>query len=241
MILFIQHIDIEGPETIGEYFQDRGWETFVVDLSRGQQLPNDWNAIEAVVCLGGPMNVYEEDQHPFLKNEDVFIKEVLKRHIPFMGICLGSQLLAKACGARVTKSPRKEIGWFNVQLTERGQRDPIFKNIIPQPFVFQWHEDMFMIPAGAEHLAEAPGCAHQAFRVGPNAYGFQFHFEITDKSIREWSDRYFKKNPEASVAVKERMLAQYQSGKKTFHALAQTIYDNFLQVIQDRKAEISSC
>ncbi|MBF0122716.1 MAG: hypothetical protein HQL21_04830 [Candidatus Omnitrophica bacterium] len=96
MILFIKHVDIEGPETLGSFFVKQGFELGVVDLHRGQKLPATLDGIDAVISLGGPMNVYEEAEHPFLKDEDVFLKKVLRAKVPFLGICLGAQLLAKA-------------------------------------------------------------------------------------------------------------------------------------------------
>ena len=96
MILIIKHIGIEGPGTIEDYLRTRGYQLQTVSLHDGDPLPDDWAGMEAVVSLGGPMNVYEEDKYPFLKKEDQFIKKVLKEEIPYLGICLGSQLLAKA-------------------------------------------------------------------------------------------------------------------------------------------------
>ena len=116
MILIIKHIDIEGPGTIEDYLQEAGYKLKTIDLHEGGQLPKDFSDIEAVVSLGGPMNVYEEDKFPFLKDEDVFLKRALNEEIPTLGICLGSQLIAKASGARVVKSPVKEVGWFKINL-----------------------------------------------------------------------------------------------------------------------------
>ena len=146
MILFIQNIPIEGPETIGDFFAENGFESKIVDLQSAEQLPDSLEGIEAVVCFGGPMNVYEEDKYPFLRGEDGFIKKVLEKEVPFLGICLGSQLLAKAVGAEVVKSPQEERGFFNVFLTECGKKDPLFSGLKGTLGVFQWHGDMFNIP-----------------------------------------------------------------------------------------------
>src|SRR3990167_5149044 len=110
MILFIKHIDIEGPETLQPVFESHGFQCQIIDLSLGDLLPEDFSDLEAVVVLGGPMNVYEEDKYPFLKMENVFIQKILQKKIPYLGICLGSQLLAKAAGAKVTSSAVEEIG-----------------------------------------------------------------------------------------------------------------------------------
>ena len=93
-----------------------------------------------------------------MKDEDIFIKKVIKDEVPFLGICLGSQLLAKAYGAKVTKAPKQEIGWFKVQLTKDGQKDPIFQGLRDELDVFHWHGDTFAIPQGGKHLATSKDC-----------------------------------------------------------------------------------
>jgi len=188
MILVVKHIDIEGPGTLGDFLKSQGEPFQTIELGAGDPMPASPGAFKAVVVLGGPMNVDEEDRYPFLKPENDFIREVLKAEIPFLGICLGSQLLAKAAGAKVVKSPVKEIGWYQVQICEVGKRDRLFDGFCEEVPVYHWHGDMFQIPPNGQLLASARGCPHQALKVGKNAYGLQFHIEITDKSIKEWCD-----------------------------------------------------
>jgi len=186
-IYIVKHVEDEGPGLLGEYFQTLGWGTTTIELYRGDALPENLDSVAAVVILGGPMNVYEEEKYPFLGSEDRFIKQVLREEVPFLGICLGAQLLAKACGAPVTKSPNREIGWFEVQLTEAGKRDGLFRGLPDTLAVFQWHEDTFAIPQGASLLATSALCRNQAFRKGKSAYGLQFHLEATPEMIRAWA------------------------------------------------------
>lgn len=231
MILYIMHVDIEGPETIAPFFEKHGFKSKIIKLYDGESLPKDFDGIDAVVCLGGPMNVYEEDKYPYLKDENVFIQQVLKKEVPFLGICLGSQLLSKASGGQVTRSPKEEIGWRTISLTSDGQKDPLFKDLTRDFLVYQWHGDMFSVPAGGKLLAAGPDCPRQALRVGKNAYGIQFHIEITDKSITEWSDEYFANNPELLKARKAEMLKAYEINRKLFENEAEIIYNNFLNII----------
>jgi len=237
MILFIKQIDIEGPETIGSFFQQKGYDIKVAELYAGDSLPDNFNCLEAVICLGGPMNVYEEEAFLFLKAENDFIQKILQHEIPYMGICLGSQLLAKATEAEVVNSPQKEIGFSHIRLTADGKSDPLLKDIPENVLVFQWHEDMFQIPQKGILLAASEACPHQAFRIGPNAYGLQFHVEITDKSIREWSDRYFKDEKERDHK-KQAMLKDYQTYQTKFDETANMLYSNFLRIIRRNKATL---
>lgn len=240
MILFVKNISVEGPGTLGTFFQKKGYQTQEIDLQAGDRLPSSWDNLDAVVILGGPMNVYEEEKYPFLKDEDIFIKEALKKKIPYMGLCLGAQLLAKACGARVVRSPKEEIGFSTVQFTKAAEADGLFKGMGKEIDVFQWHGDMFHIPSGGELLAASKDCPHQAFRVGTCAWGIQFHVEVTDKSIQEWIEAYFNMADPAQAAQKKKMLEDYRKKKDQFHRVADKIYENFLRTITQKNAKINA-
>jgi len=230
-IVFLKHIDLEGPGTLELFFRKSGFKIDILDLEAGDKIPKDVHRLAAVVSLGGPMNVYEEDKYPFLKQEDIFIKKILQLNIPFLGICLGSQLLAKACGAKVGKSPKPEIGFFDVALTEHGQRDTLFRNIKPFFKVFQWHEDMFEIPENALWLSKSLACPHQAFRAGTTAYGFQFHAEINREMIVAWMKKYWKLNDVLDCEKARKILSQYDEGQAQLRQIAQQIYKNFVAMI----------
>ena len=234
MILYLKHVDIEGPETLGLFFDQHGFDSTILNIHEGDALPTSMDNLDAVVGLGGPMNVDEEDIYSWLAPENEFIQRVIDLEIPYLGLCLGSQLLAKACGARVVKSPTEEIGFSEIQLNQAGQEDPLFKGLNPQLNVFQWHGDMFMIPSKGELLAASQGCPHQAFRMGKNAYGLQFHVEITPTSIKEWSNRYIS-DPQLCSSRKQEMLDDYNVAQSVFEKEAQMIYNNFLQIISDHK------
>ncbi|MBI5150366.1 MAG: type 1 glutamine amidotransferase [Candidatus Omnitrophica bacterium] len=233
MIIFVKNISLEGPETLGIFFQKKGYQVKEIDLDAGGRLPRDLKDVGALVVLGGPMSVYEEDKYPYLKEEDALIKRAVAQGVPYLGICLGAQLLAKACGATVGKSPQKEVGFFPIRLTPEGQKDPLFRGLEREPEIFQWHEDMFEVPSGARLLAASPACPHQAIRVGPRAYGLQFHVEITGQTVRDWSEGYFGTDAAAS-AKQQAMLEDYQKKKDQFHRVADKIYINFLKIIRDR-------
>lgn len=230
MFLIIKHIDIEGPGTFGDFLKERGVPFKTVELGAGEHLPKDLKGIKAVVVLGGPMNVDEEDKYPFLRPENEFIRTVLKKRIPYLGICLGSQLLAKAAGAKVVKSPVKEIGWYKVILTADGKRDPLFKGFREDEPIYHWHGDMFQVPAQGRLLATATGCPNQAVRVGKNAYGLQFHVEVTDKSIKEWCDAYIENDLPGRRDHARSMMDDYWNYKSAFDRQAGTLYQNFVEL-----------
>jgi len=188
-VLIIKHVDIEGPGLI-EYCLNQAKIPYkIVNLKPGVYLPK-LDGLTHIVFLGGPMNVYEEDRYPFLRDEDLFIKEAIQRGKTVLGICLGAQLIAKALGAKVFKAPVKEIGWYDVTLTEEGSKDPFFSHL-PGIFpVFQWHEDTFEIPKSGKLIATSSSVSHQAFRYGEKVYGLQFHLEVTEEMIKEWMKTY---------------------------------------------------
>jgi GMP synthase (glutamine-hydrolysing) len=184
-VLIIKHIDIEGPGLIEDCLRQEKIPYQILNIKPNNHLPK-LDDLTHIVFLGGPMNVYEEDRYPFLRDEDLFIKEAIQRGKAILGICLGAQLIAKALRAKVFKAPLKEIGWYDVSLTRTGSYDPLFSRL-PKTFsVFQWHEDTFEIPKSAELIVTSPSVPHQAFRYGERVYGLQFHLEVTEEMIREW-------------------------------------------------------
>jgi len=188
-VLIIKHVEIEGPGLIEDCLRQQRITYQILSLEPSLPLPKLDN-LSHIVILGGPMNVYEEYRYPFLKDEDLFIKEAIQRGKSVLGICLGAQLIAKALGAKVFKAPIKEIGWYDVSLTKIGSEDPLFSNL-PKTFpVFQWHEDTFEIPTAGKLIATSNSIPHQAFRYGDNAFGLQFHLEVTREMITEWIKTY---------------------------------------------------
>ncbi len=200
-VLIIKHIEIEGPGLIESFLKKEVIPFQILNLEKGPRLPK-CDEFTHIVILGGPMNVYEEEKYPFLREEDLFIKKAFKSGKALLGICLGAQLIAKALGARVFNSPAKEIGWYDVSLTRIGCLDPLFSSF-PKTFsVFQWHGDTFEIPQGAKLIATSSSVPHQAFRYGGKVYGLQFHLEVTGEMINKWVEAYEEefvdeKNPQA--------------------------------------------
>jgi GMP synthase (glutamine-hydrolysing) len=225
-ILIVKHIAQEGPGLIGRYFIDDGWELRTIELGNGEKLPDSLHDVSAVIILGGPMNVDEEDVYPFLKEEEKFIRKVLIEEIPMLGICLGAQLIAKTCSAAVTKASEKEIGWYHVKLTEEGQEDSLFRGLPKNITVFQWHEDTFELPDNGVLLAQSKKCRNQAFRIGNDVYGLQFHIEVTDDMIEIWM-----KGEEGKVNV-EKIMSDTEKVRDDFEQQVKQIYLNFKALIE---------
>jgi GMP synthase-like glutamine amidotransferase len=188
-VLITKHVDIEGPGLIEDCLRQEKIPYQILSLESSLHLPKLDN-LTHIVILGGPMNVHEEDRYPFLREEDLFIKEAIQRGKSILGICLGAQLIAKALGAKVFKASVKEIGWHDVSLTRIGSIDPFFSRFQKTFPVFQWHEDTFDIPHGAILIATSSRVPSQAFRYGDKAYGLQFHLEVTQEMIRDWMETY---------------------------------------------------
>ena len=164
----------------------RGHRVTVVDFEKEPDARPEPEHFDALIVLGGPMNVEEAGKRVHLQTEIAAIGTALAHNQPVLGICLGAQLLAHALGARVYRSPVSEIGWYDLALTEQGLADPVLSPLGRSASVFQWHGFTFDIPAGATHLARSSACANQAFRYGRNAYGLQFHLEMDAALIEHW-------------------------------------------------------
>ncbi len=176
-IHWIQHVPFESLGNIEEWAILHNH-----SLSCTQQFNNDSlpeiNDFDMLIIMGGPMGVYDTDQYPWLTTELNFIKEVIESNKPVLGICLGSQFIAAALGAKVYSGPIKEIGWFPLQVLNRE----ILQFDQHEPIVFHWHGDTFDLPNGAELLASTPEVPHQAY-IYKKAIGLQFHIEQTQATI----------------------------------------------------------
>lgn len=182
-ILMIVHQESSDPGRVGDMLRARGYRLDIRRPCLGQELPADMGGHAGCVVFGGPMSA-NDDHLSFIRDEIDFIPRVVDSGKPYLGICLGAQLLARAGGATV--SPHKdgwhEIGYYPVTPTDAG------KGLFPDPLhIFQWHGEGFDLPRGAERLASTGWYPNQAMRVGAKAYGLQFHPEVTGAMMQRWS------------------------------------------------------
>jgi len=185
-LLVFQHVAHEILGTLDPLLRDAGFRIKYVNFERHPDAEPNLEGYDGLIVLGGPMNVDEVDNYPNLITEINLIRMAVEKELPILGICLGSQLLAKALGAKVTKNPEKEIGWYEVSPTNEGENDPLTSNFLREEKIFQWHGDTFDLPKGAKLLASSPLCKNQAFKFGDNVYGFQFHLEVDKPMIERW-------------------------------------------------------
>ncbi len=185
-ILVFQHVPYEPLGTLDPLLKAAGFRIRYVNFGRDPSQRPALDRYAALIILGGPMNADQIDSHPNLITEVDVIREALERDMSVLGICLGAQLLAKALGGRVVRNAEREIGWYDVELTDAGASDPVLSAFARRQRVFQWHEDGIELPPGVEHLASSPASPVQAFRHGEHAYGLQFHLEVNAALIERW-------------------------------------------------------
>jgi GMP synthase (glutamine-hydrolysing) len=194
-ILCLQHVQHEPPGLIGEVLEARGHALRTLRTSRERIPPEVPPGTSALVVMGGPQAVYELERNPWMAGEVNLVRRALRAGLPVLGVCLGSQILAAAGGARVfSGAAGREIGWDQVTLTPEGRQDPLARGLMDDPStssaqIFHWHGDTFDLPAGAVRLASSTRYPNQGFRLGANAYGFQFHFEVNGEMIATWVER----------------------------------------------------
>lgn len=184
-LLILQHIENEPAGLWLDFIRASGQPYRVVKLYESRELPG-LETVARVLCLGGPMNADEDGRYGFLAAEKDFIGRAVRSGIPYFGICLGSQLLARALGAAVYKAPCEEIGWELVE-REPNAPDRVFTPELGGRLqVFQWHGDTFDIPRGGVRLHWGERVPNQSFRWGAGAYGIQYHVEIDADLLSRW-------------------------------------------------------
>ena len=184
-VFVIRHIAFEDLGAFAPVLQSKGYDIQYCDVGVHDLTALQPRRSDLVIVLGGPIGAYEEDSYPFLKVEISIIEERLKACHPTMGICLGAQLIARAAGAHVYPSLGKEIGFAPITLTEPGNKSCLAP-FGDAPMTLHWHGDTFDLPPGAERLASTALCENQAFSLGSNIIGFQFHPEADTGTLECW-------------------------------------------------------
>ncbi len=227
-ILIVKNITRETAAGMQPLIQAHHDSFDVVDLDLGQSFP-DPREYRAVIVLGGPDSA--NDQTEKMQQEIVRVQEVLAAGIPYLGICLGLQVLVKAAGGEVVKSSCKEVGFrdpqgefFTVELTDSGRRDVLLKGVSPVFKTFELHGEMVQLTSSMELLGKGRFCEVQIVKVAERAYGFQCHFEAT----WEWLQLLLQKDPDLRRLDPEAVGADYVAIQSEYQQTATQIVQNFL-------------
>ena len=177
----LQHAAFEGPAAILDWITGNGHTLTTTKLYRGDLLPS-LSDFDFLIVMGGPMGVEEIQQYPWLAAEREFIRQSIDAGKYMLGICLGAQLIARACGAKVTRNIHREIGWFDVTIENQYLPEALHDVFPVKTEVFHWHSDTFEIPEDASHFAASQACSNQGFILNGRVIGLQFHIETTADS-----------------------------------------------------------
>lgn len=235
-ILVFQHIACEHPGVFRQFMAEDRIEWQSVQLDEGQPIPSLEN-YDALWVMGGPMDVWDVEEHPWLVPEKAAIRKwVRELDRPFLGVCLGHQLLADALGGTCGPQRPPEVGILDIELTEAGRRDPFFAGLPLKQKCLNWHSvRVAQPPEGAEILAKSDVCSNQAMRVGPRAVSLQYHVELEGTTIPEWGcvPAY-----ELALAASQgpgalaRMAAEADELMPIFVAASRQLYRNFMTMVR---------
>ena len=222
--VILQHHPIEEPGSLTPWLARHTTKNQIVRLYAGEECPNP-EVVDLLIILGGPMSVNDEEEFPWLRKEKSFIRQVINRQRPVLGICLGAQLIASALGAEVKPNPHKEIGWLPIEGLETKTA-----MTLPSTTVFQWHGDTFALPTGAILLARSEACVHQAFLYKDNVLALQFHLESTPELVQrfietgsdELVDAPYIQTPQAILAAPDEL---YDAGNTLLEELLDRLID----------------
>ncbi len=182
---YIQHVPYENAGNIEAWAKKNGHTLTKTVLYYDEAFP-DMGGFDWLIVMGGPMNVYEEKEYPFLAREKQFITDAIANKKRVLGVCLGAQLISDVLGGKVTKGPQKEIGWYKVSLAPEAKKSPVFGKLPHEFTAFHWHGDTFTIPAGAKRMASSEAYENQAFEYdNGRVVGLQYHLELTDDGINK--------------------------------------------------------
>lgn len=191
-VAVVENTEVSELGQVGVALAEAGAAIEIFRPWTGGPLPSGPEAFDGLVVLGGEQNALDDNAHPYLPELAALMRRFGDADKAVLGICLGSQLLARAYGGENLLGKASEFGWQPITLTEAGQADPVLAAATAtQTFrIFQWHSDTFTLPPDAVHLAGNAAAAHQAFRIGRATYGTQFHFEANRAVVRKWRDEF---------------------------------------------------
>ena len=237
-IIILQHIKIEDPGYIKDLMLADNVNMTTIELDKGEKIPNDLNKFDAMFCMGGPMDTYMEKEYPWLIEEKKKIKEfVVELKKPYLGFCLGCQLLGEILGGSVVKSKPPEIGIMDINFSKEKDNDVLFSSFPEKIKSLQWHSyevDRLNDNKDVTILASSPVTKYQIFKYQNHAYGIQFHIEIKDTTVNEWGCV-----PEYKKALEDQLgegaLDKFDEAAKNnmtdMNSYSKILYENFKKIL----------
>lgn len=236
-ILVVKNISREGPGMLAEIAQERNFELEVVEIDSNFQLP-EISKYSGLVVLGGPDSANDENEKIDL--ELGLVRKCLEIDMPYLGICLGMQILVKAVGGHSIKSPVKEVGFLDidgnqnqVELTIEGKSDPMFNGLPTTLNVFQLHGETVELTSDLVVLATGKHCPIQAVKYSEHAYGIQSHFELTEEMLQLW----LNEDDDLKVLNREELLKNFHDIKRSYDLIGSTLFNNFLDIVESSSSK----
>ena len=238
-VIVLQHIKIEDPGYIKDLMLNDGVNLTTIELDEGEKIPNDLSKFDAMFCMGGPMDTYMEDQYPWLIDEKKRIKEfVVTLKKPYLGFCLGCQLLGEAIGGNVVKSNPSEIGIMDVNFSAEKNNDSLFSSFPNKIKSLQWHSyEVNNLESNKDVtiLASSPITKYQIFKYQNHAYGIQFHIEIKDTTVNEWGcvpEYKSALEKQLGEGALEKFDKEAKSNMPQMNNYSEILYTNFKKIIK---------
>jgi GMP synthase-like glutamine amidotransferase len=238
-VIVLQHINIEDPGFIKDLMIAEGVKLTTIELDEGEKIPSDLNKFDAMFCMGGPMDTWMEKDYSWLIEEKKKIKEfVVGLKKPYLGFCLGCQLLGEVVGGNVVKSKYPEIGMLNVNFSQNKKSDLLFSEFPEKITSLQWHSYEVQNLENNKNitlLASSPETKYQIFKYQEHAYGIQFHIEVKDTTVGEWGCV-----PEYKSALEKQLgdgaLKKFDEEAKihmsNMNKYSNILYQNFKKLVQ---------
>ncbi len=238
-IIVLQHIKIEDPGFIKDLMISEGINLTTIELDEGEKIPDNLNKFDAMLCMGGPMDTWMEKEYPWLIKEKKAISEyVINLKKPYLGFCLGCQLLGEVIGAKVVKSKKPEIGMLNINFSQNKKNDLLFSKFPEKITSLQWHSYEVQ---GLENnkdvtlIASSTNTKYQIFKYKNYAYGIQFHIEVKDTTVGEWGCVPEYKNAlekELGEGALSKFEKESQIHMPTMNQYSEILYKNFKKLMQ---------